>query len=146
RLPDLSVCLQLPKRRRVAAIAVYIEHVRRRVVGVVQCAWKELPRGFTISALVARPHQGKGNQLLFSSRRDHDIQVASNVMSDSADCSSSINAPHECFDPTAIMTVVETARQSNSILLGHDNKVSASVVITMPNGDQVWSKNSRSGA
>jgi len=30
----------------------------------------------------------------------HDLLAASNAMSDSADCSSSINAPHEYFDPT----------------------------------------------
>jgi hypothetical protein len=30
------------------------------------------------------------------------MQIASNVTSASADCSSSINAPHEYFDPTGI--------------------------------------------
>jgi len=36
RPADLSVCLQLPKGRRVAAIAVYIEHVRTKVVRMVR--------------------------------------------------------------------------------------------------------------
>jgi hypothetical protein len=45
----------------------------------------------------------------------------------------------------AVMAVDESARNSDSALMGHDNKVSASVVITMPNGDQVWSKNKLGG-
>jgi hypothetical protein len=45
----------------------------------------------------------------------------------------------------ATLTVEEAVRQSNTLLMGHDNKVSASVVITMPNGDQVWTKNKLGG-
>jgi hypothetical protein len=37
------------------------------------------------------------------------------------------------------------ARQSDTVLLGHENEVSASVLLTMPNGDQVWSKNKLGG-
>jgi phage terminase large subunit GpA-like protein len=60
-----------------------------------------------------RPHQGKGNQLLFRSPvsppspnsariqcHHHHIQIASNVTNASAACSTSISAPHEYFDPT----------------------------------------------
>jgi hypothetical protein len=39
---------------------------------------------------------------LLPSRHYHDMRVASNVMSDSADCSSSINARHEYFDHTGM--------------------------------------------
>ena len=46
-----------------------------------------------------RPHQGKGNQLLFPSplRHHQAMRVAFNVTSASVDCSSFINARHECF-------------------------------------------------
>jgi len=35
-------------------------------------------------------------------RQHQDMLTASNAMSGSVDCSSSINAPHEHFDPTRI--------------------------------------------
>jgi hypothetical protein len=56
-----------------------------------------------------RPHQGKGNQLLFPRPQAHDIQVPSNVMSDSAVYSSSINVPREYFDLTGLLEPTEAA-------------------------------------
>jgi hypothetical protein len=41
----------------------------------------------------------------------------------------------------AIITSDEQARRSHSVFVGNQNKVSASVVVTMPNGDQVWDLN-----
>jgi transposase InsO family protein len=57
----------------------------------------------------------KARVISFSSllpfRHHHNTLAASNAMSDSVDCSSSINAPHEYFDPTATEhSVIEVAR------------------------------------
>ena len=44
----------------------------------------------------------------------------------------------------ALIEVDERERRQSSVILGNQNRVSSSVTITMPNGDQVWS-NSKSG-
>lgn len=45
----------------------------------------------------------------------------------------------------ALIEVDEQERRQDSMILGNENRVSSSITITMPNGDQVWSK-SKSGA
>jgi transposase InsO family protein len=52
-----------------------------------------------------RPHQGKGNQLLFpaASPKSSRFPTASNLGSVSVDCSNSMNVPHEYLDPTGTL-------------------------------------------
>ena len=54
---------------------------------------------------------------------------------------------YSCLQPSinekkadAVMDVDEASRHSSTMLEGNTNKVASSVTITMPNGDQVWSK------
>lgn len=46
----------------------------------------------------------------------------------------------------ALIEVDEKERGQNSVILGNRNRISSSVTITMPNGDQVWSSSKSGGA
>jgi hypothetical protein len=45
----------------------------------------------------------------------------------------------------ALIEVDEQERRQDSVILGGQNRVSSSVTITMPNGDQVWSSSKSGG-
>ena len=45
----------------------------------------------------------------------------------------------------ALSEVDEQDRKQNSMILGNQNRISSSVTITMPNGDQVWSSSKSGG-
>ena len=67
--------------------------------------------------------------------------------SETADALRDKMTTYSCVQPSinekkadAVMDVDEAARRSNTVLEGNRNKVASSITITMPNGDQVWSK------
>ncbi len=67
--------------------------------------------------------------------------------SETADALRNKMTTYSCLQPSinekkadAVMEVDETSRRSDTIFGGDTNKVVSSITITMPNGDQVWSK------
>ena len=82
-------CPTMPCMPRVANFA-YIPNMGVALLSCIISNARTKAKAISCSPLSRRLH-------------DYDIQVASNVMSDSADCSSFINAPHEYFDSTVVV-------------------------------------------